>query len=56
MPQGQIAEDNTKLTIVIPKKLKNEATQIAEADGRTLSSWVRKLIDDSVKEIMKYNK
>lgn len=53
MPQGQIADQNTRLTIVIPKELKSDAIKAAESDGRTLSGWVRKLIDDAVEE---YNK
>ena len=53
MAQGQISKDNTKILVVIPKKLKAEADKIANADGRSLSGWVRKLISDAVEE---YNK
>lgn len=53
MAQGQILKDNTKILVVIPKKLKAEADRIANADGRSLSGWVRKLISDAVEE---YNK
>lgn len=53
MPQGQISKDNTKILIVLPKTIKAEADKIANADGRSLSGWVRKLISDAVKE---YNK
>ena len=55
MSQGQIAEKNTRLTIILPKELKSKATKIAESDGRTLSGWVRKLIDDAVDEFNKNN-
>jgi len=53
MTQGQIAEDNTRISIVIPKDLKADADKIANADGRSLSGWIRKLITDAVNE---YNK
>ena len=53
MAQGQISKDNTKILVIIPKKLKAEADRIANADGRSLSGWVRKLISDAVEE---YNK
>lgn len=53
MPQGQISENNTRLSIVIPKDLKLEADKVANADGRSLSGWIRKLITDAVCE---YNK
>lgn len=48
MAQGQISEDNTRISIVIPKELKLEADKIANADGRSLSGWIRKLISDAV--------
>lgn len=50
MAQGQIAEDNTRISIVIPKNLKAEADKIANADGRSLAGWIRKLISDAVNE------
>ena len=53
MPQGQISEDNTRISIVIPKTLKSEADKIANKDGRSLAGWIRKLISDAVSE---YNK
>lgn len=53
MAQGQISENNTRISIVIPKTLKTEADKIANADGRSLAGWIRKLISDAVNE---YNK
>ena len=53
MPQGKISEKNTRISIVIPKDLKLEADKIANADGRSLGGWIRKLISDTVSE---YNK
>ena len=53
MAQGQISENNTRISIVIPKELKNEADKIANSDGRSLSGWIRKLITDAISE---YNK
>lgn len=53
MPQGQISENNTRISIVIPKDLKLEADKVANSDGRSLSGWIRKLITDAISE---YNK
>lgn len=53
MPQGQISENNTRISIVIPKALKLEADKVANSDGRSLSGWIRKLITDAISE---YNK
>lgn len=53
MPQGQISDNNTRISIVIPKDLKIKADQIANSDGRSLSGWIRKLITDTISE---YNK
>ena len=50
MAQGQISEDNTRISIVIPKALKAEADKIANKDGRSLAGWIRKLISDAVAE------
>lgn len=53
MAQGQISEDNTRISIVIPKTLKAEADIIANKDGRSLAGWIRKLISDAVNEYSK---
>ena len=53
MPQGKISENNTRILVVLPKDLKAQADKIANADGRSLSGWVRKLITEAVNE---YNK
>ena len=50
MAQGQIKESNTKVCFTIPKDLKLEADKIANADGRSLAGWIRKLITDAVNE------
>ena len=50
MAQGQISEDNTRISIVIPKTLKSEADKIANKDGRSLAGWIRKLIFDAVND------
>ena len=34
----------------IPKNLKLEADKIANADGRSLAGWIRKLVIDAVNE------
>ena len=50
MAQGQISEDNTRISIVIPKTLKAEADIIANKDGRSLAGCIRKLISDAVND------
>lgn len=50
MSQGQISENNTRISIVIPKDLKLEADKVANSDGRSLSGWIRKLITDAISE------
>lgn len=56
MAQGQISENNIRISIVIPKDLKLKADQVANADGRSLSGWIRKLITDAVNESNIINK
>ena len=51
MAQGQIKEDNTRIVIVIPKELKAKADKIANADGRSLSGWIRNLISIEVNRL-----
>lgn len=55
MPSGKISENNTRISIVIPKELKTEADKMANADGRSLSGWIRKLVVDSIMENRKNN-
>ncbi len=50
MAQGQISKNNTRISIVIPKDLKDKADKIANSDGRSLSGWIRKLITDAISE------
>lgn len=55
MSSGKISENNTRISIVIPKELKSEADKMANADGRSLSGWIRKLVIDSIMENRKNN-
>ena len=48
MAQGQISKDNTRISIVLPKDLKDRADKAANKDGRSLASWIRKLITDAL--------
>tara|TARA_R110000823_G_scaffold130015_19_gene258118 strand:- start:19968 stop:20153 length:186 start_codon:yes stop_codon:yes gene_type:complete len=41
------------LNIRIDPELKKKAKKLAEADGRSLSNWVTKLISSRVKELEK---
>jgi len=41
------------LNIRIDPELKKKAKKLAEADGRSLSNWVTKLISSTVKEVEK---
>lgn len=50
MAQGQISKDNTRISIVLPKELKERADIAANKDGRSLSGWIRKLITDALNE------
>lgn len=53
MAQGQISDANTRIMIVLPKEIKEKADVIANADGRSLSGWVRNLVTNAVND---YNK
>jgi len=44
------------LNIRIDPELKKKAKKLAEADGRSLSNWVTKLISTTVKEAEKAEK
>ena len=44
------------LNIRIDPELKKKAKKLAEADGRSLSNWVTKLISERVKEAEKASK
>lgn len=44
------------LNIRIDPELKKKAKKLAEADGRSLSNWVTKLISSRVKELEKDGK
>ena len=50
MAQGQISKNNTRISIVVPKELKEKADIEASKDGRSLGGWIRKLIIDSLNE------
>ena len=55
MPAGKISDKNAKIVAVVPKELKMEADKIANADGRSLSGWVKKIISEAVEEYNKNN-
>lgn len=48
MAQGQISKNNTKISVVIPKDLKERADIAANKDGRSLGGWIRKLIVEAL--------
>lgn len=48
MPQGKIKDENTRVMIILPKEIKSKADLIANADGRSLSGWIRNLITNEV--------
>lgn len=50
MAQGQISKENTRISIVIPKDLKQRADIAANKDGRSLGSWIRELIKSALNE------
>ena len=50
MTKGKIKDENTRIAIVLPKDIKEKADVIANADGRSLSGWVRNLITMEVKK------
>ena len=53
MSQGQISKDNTRISITIPKELKEKADIAANKDGRSLAGWIRKLIVDTLNSEIK---
>lgn len=55
MPAGKISDKNAKIVTIVPKELKMEADKIANADGRSLSGWVKKIILEAVEEYNKNN-
>lgn len=50
MAQGQISKNNTRISVVLPKELKDKADVAANKDGRSLGGWIRKLITDKLNE------
>ena len=53
MAQGQISDANTRIMIVLPREIKEKADVIANADGRSLSGWVRNLVTNAVNNYKK---
>ncbi|MBS5937736.1 hypothetical protein [Clostridium sp.] len=45
-----ISDKNDRLTIIINKETKNKLAKIAEADGRSISNYVSRLIEKHVEE------
>lgn len=40
MPHGQIAEDKTRLCVILPKQLKQDLQVIAEKENRSLNNLI----------------
>lgn len=49
MAKGQISEDNTTMSFVIPKTLKEELGVIAIKENRSMSNLLCTLVDNYVK-------
>ena len=48
MSKGQISEDNTTMSFVIPKTLKEELGSIATTENRSMSNLLCTLVDNYV--------
>ena len=48
MAKGQISEDNTTMSFVIPKTLKEELCSIATKENRSMSNLLCTLVDNYV--------
>ena len=48
MAKGQISEDNTTMSFVIPKTLKEELDSIATKENRSMSNLLCTLVDNYV--------
>lgn len=49
MAKGQISEDNTTMSFVISKELKEELGSIASKENRSMSNLIVNLVDNYVK-------
>lgn len=49
MPQGKISNDNTRMSIVIPKELKEKISIIATNENRSTSNLIVNLIANYVR-------
>ena len=49
MAKGQISEDNTTMSFVIPKTLKEELGSIATKENRSMSNLLCTLVDNYVR-------
>lgn len=49
MAKGQISEDNTTMSFVIPKTLKEELGYIATKENRSMSNLLCTLVDNYVR-------
>ena len=45
-----ISKDNDRLVVIISKQVKAQLSELAEKDGRTLSNYVKVLLENHVKE------
>lgn len=50
MGHGQIANDKTRISLVIPKDLKEDLERIAKEENRTLSNFIVTVLKDAVKD------
>lgn len=48
MPQGKISDNNTRISIVISKELKSQATEVAQKENRSLSNLIVSLLTERV--------
>lgn len=48
--EGNEGSDDVRVTISMPEDLKKAAEEIAKSEDRSLSSWIRGLVRNSVKQ------
>ena len=44
-----ISKDNDRLVVIVSKELKTQLGELAEKDGRTLSNYVKVLLENHIK-------
>ena len=50
MGHGQIAQDKTRISLVIPKELKEQLERAAEADQRSMSNYIVMILTAAMKQ------